>query len=54
MSTRHRLLARSALGPARGRQLDRDYLRRWAAELRVSETLERLLSEADERGPANE
>ena len=43
-------LAVAVLG---GRQLDRDYLRRWAAELRVSETLERLLAEADERGPAN-
>ncbi|MCP3905300.1 MAG: nucleotidyl transferase AbiEii/AbiGii toxin family protein [Planctomycetes bacterium] len=36
-----------------GQRLDRDYLRRWAAELRVSEALERLLAEADEHGPSN-
>ena len=43
-------LAVAVLG---GRQLDRDYLRRWAEELRVAESLERLLAEADERGSAN-
>jgi len=44
-------LAVAVLG---GHALDRDYLLRWAAELRVSEALERLLAEADERGPTNE
>ena len=44
---------RDALAVAilRRRQLDRDYLRRWAEPLGVSDRLERLLEEADESGP---
>jgi hypothetical protein len=44
-------VAIAALG---GRQIDRDYLRRWAEELGLSRALERLLADADERGPAHE
>ena len=37
-----------------GDAIDREYLRRWAGELGVSETLERLLAGADERQSPDE